>query len=65
MAKLIMFIHILINTNVLIFWWTVHDVHIIHDHEAKKASKSNDMGNKIEQVIEVRILHKIYILAPQ
>jgi len=35
------------------------------DHEARKASESNDMGNGIEQVIEASILHKTYVLAPQ
>ncbi len=65
MAKLIVFVRILVSTNVLIFWWTAHDVHTVHDHEARKASESSDMGNGIEQVIEARILHKTYVLAPQ
>ena len=64
-AKLIVFVRILVSTNVLIFWWTAHDVHTLHDHEARKASESNDMGNGIEQVIEAWILHKTHVLAPQ
>ena len=58
MAKLIVFMRILVSTNVLILWRTAHDVHTAHDHEDRKASEGNDMGNGIEQVIEARILHK-------
>ena len=65
MAKLIMFVRILVSTNVLIFWWLAHNVHTMYDHEARKASESNDMGNGIERVIEARILLKTYVLVPQ
>jgi len=58
MVKLIIFICILISTNVLILWQIAHDVHTAHDHEDRKAREGNDMGNEIEQVIEARILHK-------
>ena len=58
MAKLIVFVYILINTNILILWWTVHNVHTTHDHENRKANEGNNIDNEIEQVIEPRILYK-------
>ena len=41
-AKLIVFVPILVSTSILIFWQIVHDIYVIYNYEARKTNKENN-----------------------
>ena len=49
-AKLIVFVPILVSTSIFILWQIVHDIYIIYNHEARKTSK------RINKLLEQRFL---------